>query len=138
MCERKTAKYEDELSRTKEENRRRLRGAVFQKHQVVSHGTGSSLRNFHDTYQKCSNNCCPGKTQAHMERHKHQSGIKELQKRIQSMEMRCYRRLMGISYTQYVTNEEVRQKVSQAVGPHDDLLTTGIERKLVWYGGTRR
>ncbi|XP_061735479.1 cardiomyopathy-associated protein 5-like isoform X2 [Nerophis ophidion] len=39
MCERKTAKYEDELSRTKEENRRRLRGAVFQKHQVVSHGT---------------------------------------------------------------------------------------------------
>jgi len=50
----------------------------------------------------------------------------ELQERIQSMEMRCYRRLMGISFTQHVTNTEVRQKISQAIGPHDDLLTTVI------------
>lgn len=62
----------------------------------------------------------------------------ELQKRIQSMEMRCYRRLMGISYTQHVTNEEVRQKISQAIGPHDDLLTTVIKRKLRWYGHITR
>ena len=60
----------------------------------------------------------------------------ELQKRIQSMEMRCYRRLMGISYTQHVTNEEVRQKISQAIGPHDDLLSIVIKRKLRWYGHT--
>ena len=62
----------------------------------------------------------------------------ELQKRIQSMEMRCYRRLMGISYTQHVTNEEVRQKISQAIGPHDDLLSIVIKRKLRWYGHITR
>lgn len=44
----------------------------------------------------------------------------ELQKRILSMEMRCYRRLMGISHTLNVTNKEVQQKISHAIGPHDD------------------
>lgn len=62
----------------------------------------------------------------------------ELQKRVQSMEMRCYRRLLGISYTQHVTNEEVRQKIRQAIGPHDDLLSTVIKRKLRWYGHITR
>ena len=62
----------------------------------------------------------------------------ELQKRIQSMEMRCYGRLMGISYTQHVTNEEVRQKINQAIGSHDDLLTTVKKRKLRWYGHITR
>ncbi|KAJ8384881.1 hypothetical protein AAFF_G00196890 [Aldrovandia affinis] len=37
--------------------------------------------------------------------------------------MRCYRRLLGISYTQHITNMEIRQRISQAIGRHDDLLT---------------
>ena len=58
----------------------------------------------------------------------------ELQRRIQAMEMRCYRKLLRISYKDHVTNEEVRAKIQQAIGPHEDLLTTTKRRKLQWYG----
>ena len=33
-----------------------------------------------------------------------------------------------------VTNEEVRAKIQQAIGPHEDLLTIVKRRKLQWYG----
>ena len=39
------------------------------------------------------------------------------------MEMRCYRKILRISYKDYVANEEVRAKIQQAIGPHEDLLT---------------
>ena len=32
-----------------------------------------------------------------------------------------------------VTNEEVRAKIQQAFGPHEDLLTIVKRRKLPWY-----
>ena len=35
----------------------------------------------------------------------------ELQRRIQAMEMRCYRKILHISYKEHVTNEEVRAKI---------------------------
>ena len=38
----------------------------------------------------------------------------ELQRRIQAMEMRCYRKILHISYKDHVTNEEVRAKIQQA------------------------
>ncbi|KAJ8398441.1 hypothetical protein AAFF_G00426960 [Aldrovandia affinis] len=62
----------------------------------------------------------------------------EIQQRIQSLEMRCYRRLLGISYTQHITNMEIRQRISQAIGRHDDLLTIVKKRKLRWYGHITR
>ena len=43
-------------------------------------------------------------------------------RRIQAMEMRCYRKMLHISYKDHVTKEEVRAKIQQAIGPHDDLL----------------
>ena len=46
----------------------------------------------------------------------------ELQRRIQAMEMRRYRKILHISYKDHVTNEEVRAKIKQAIGPHEDLL----------------
>ena len=49
------------------------------------------------------------------------------------MEMRCYRRILRISYKDHVTNEEVRAKIQQAIGPHEDLLTIVKRRKLQWY-----
>ena len=58
----------------------------------------------------------------------------ELQRRIQAMEMRCYRKILHISYKDHVTNEEVRAKIQQAIGPHEDLLTIVKRRKLQWYG----
>ena len=39
----------------------------------------------------------------------------ELQRRIQAMEMRCYRKIPHIAYKDHVTNEEVRAKIQQAV-----------------------
>ena len=62
----------------------------------------------------------------------------ELQRRIQAMEMRCYRKILGISYNDHVTNEEVRAKIQQAVGPHEDLLTIVKRCKLQWYGHVSR
>ena len=58
----------------------------------------------------------------------------ELQRRIQDMEMRCYRKILRISYKDHVTNEEVRTKIQQAIGPHKDLLTIVKRRKLQWNG----
>ena len=56
----------------------------------------------------------------------------ELQRRIQAMEMRCYRKILHISYEDHVTNEEVCAKIQQAIGPHEDL-TIVKRRKLQWY-----
>ena len=50
------------------------------------------------------------------------------------MEMRCYRKILHISYKDHVTNEEVRAKILQAMGPHKDLLTIVKRCKLQWYG----
>ena len=46
------------------------------------------------------------------------------------MEMRCYRKILRISYKEYVTNEEVRAKIQQTIGPHEDLLTMIKRHKL--------
>ncbi|WP_419593839.1 hypothetical protein, partial [Thiolapillus sp.] len=62
----------------------------------------------------------------------------ELQRRIQAMEMRCYRKILYISYKDHVINEEVRAKIQQAIGPHEDLLTIVKRRKLQWYGHVSR
>ena len=58
----------------------------------------------------------------------------EIERRIQVLEMRCYRRLLYISYKDHVTNEEVRNRIQNAIGVHDDLLTMMQKRKLRWYG----
>ena len=57
----------------------------------------------------------------------------ELQRKIQAMEMRCYRKILHISYKDHVTNEEVRTKIQQAIGPHEDLLTIGNCRGMVMF-----
>ena len=62
----------------------------------------------------------------------------ELQRRIQAMEMRCYRKILHISYKDHVTYEEVRAKIQQVVGPHEDLLTVAKRHKLQWYGHVSR
>ena len=54
----------------------------------------------------------------------------ELQRKIQAVEMRLLRRLLGISYNDHVTNEEVRQRVSQHSPRYVPLLTTVKKRKL--------
>ena len=58
----------------------------------------------------------------------------EFQRRIQTKEMRSYRKMLRILYKDHVTNEEIRAKIQQATGPHEDLLTIVKRRKLQWYG----
>ena len=50
------------------------------------------------------------------------------------MEMRCYRKILRISYKDHVTNEEARAKIQQAIGPQEDLLTIVKRQKLQRYG----
>ena len=54
------------------------------------------------------------------------------------MEMRCYSKILRISYKDRVTNKEVRAKIQQAIGLHADLLTTVKRRKLQWCGHVSR
>ena len=62
----------------------------------------------------------------------------ELEKRTQAFEMRCYRRLLNMSYKGHVTNEEVRRKIQTAIGEHDELLTLVKKRELRWFGHVSR
>ena len=54
------------------------------------------------------------------------------------MEMRCYHKILHISYKDHVTNEEVRAKIQKAIGPREDLLMIVKRRKLQWYGHVAR
>ena len=54
------------------------------------------------------------------------------------MEMRCFRKLLGISYRDYITNEEVKARTGNAIGPYQELLTSVKRRQLKWYGHVTR
>ena len=54
------------------------------------------------------------------------------------MKMRCYRKILHVSCKDHATNEEVRAKIQQAIGPHEDLLSIVKRRKLQWYGHVSR
>ena len=62
----------------------------------------------------------------------------EIERRIQALEMRCYRRRLNSFYKDQVTNEEVCNIIQNAIGVHDDLLTMVKKRKLRWYGHISR
>ena len=62
----------------------------------------------------------------------------ELEKRTHAFEMRCYRRLLNISYKDHVTNEEVLRKIQTAIGEYDELLTLVKKWKLRWFGHVSR
>ena len=56
----------------------------------------------------------------------------ELERKILAVEMRCFRRVLGISYTEHITNEEVRATITKHVKQYEELLTTTKKRKLHW------
>ena len=58
----------------------------------------------------------------------------ELEKRTQAFDMRCYWRLLNISYKDHVTNEEVRREIQAAIGEYKELLVLVTKRKLRWFG----
>ena len=48
--------------------------------------------------------------------------------------MRCYRRLLNISYKDHVTKKEIRRKIQAAIGEYDGLLTLVKKRRRRWFG----
>ena len=59
----------------------------------------------------------------------------ELERRIGAMEMRCYRKLLGITYLDRVTNDNVRRMIKEAIGPYDELLSINCQvtqTEMVW------
>ena len=40
------------------------------------------------------------------------------------MEIRCYQRLLNISYKDHITNATACNKIQAAIGPHEETLTT--------------
>ena len=62
----------------------------------------------------------------------------ELERKLQAFEMRCYRRLLNISYKDHVTNEDVSRKIQVAIGEYDELLILVKKQKLRWFGHVSR
>ena len=57
----------------------------------------------------------------------------EIERKIQTVEMRSFRRLLGILYKDHITNEDVRSRIRKAIRPYKELLSTVKRRKLKWY-----
>ena len=62
----------------------------------------------------------------------------DIERRIQALEMRCFRKLLGISHRDHITNEEVETRIGNAIGGNEDLLTSVKRHKLMWYGHVTR
>ena len=54
------------------------------------------------------------------------------------MKMRCFRNLLGVSYMDRISNEQMRTMIRQEIGHYDDLLVTVKKRKLEWYDHVTR
>ena len=44
--------------------------------------------------------------------------------------MKYFRKLLGISYREHITNDAVRDRIRQAIRRYDDILTTLKKHKL--------
>ena len=62
----------------------------------------------------------------------------KIERKIQTVEMRSFRRLLGILYKDHITNEEVRSRIRKANGPYEELMSTVKRRKMKWYGHVTR
>ena len=62
----------------------------------------------------------------------------EIERKIQTVEMRRFRRLLGISHKDHITNEDVRSRIWKAIGSYEELLSTVKRRKMKWYGHVTR
>jgi hypothetical protein len=62
----------------------------------------------------------------------------DLERRIEAFELKAYRRLLKISWTEHKTNVYVRTRVEALAGPQEPLLATVKRRKLSWYGHVTR
>ena len=55
------------------------------------------------------------------------------QRCIDTLKMRCYHKILNISYWDPITNEEVRKRITTAFGL-DSQFSIVKKRKIMWYG----
>ena len=55
-----------------------------------------------------------------------------------SVYIQVWGKILRNSHKDHVANEEVRVKIQQAIGPHEDLVTIVKRRILQWYGHVSR
>ena len=55
------------------------------------------------------------------------------ERRIQALEIRCFSKLLGISYRDHITKEEVKLRIRNAIGLYEGLLTSVERCKMKWY-----
>ena len=60
------------------------------------------------------------------------------ERRIQALEMRCYRRLLGISCKDHISNKDAAHRIEPASGHCESLLSRVKWRKLKWFGRVTR
>lgn len=58
----------------------------------------------------------------------------ESENKIQAFETKSFRKILGISYKDHVTNKEVIRQIESLTGPQEPLLATVKRRKLTWFG----
>lgn len=58
--------------------------------------------------------------------------------RIHAFEMKSYRELLGIHYTEHKTNEFVMHQIRTRAREQELLLVTAKRRKLSWFGHVNR
>ena len=64
--------------------------------------------------------------------------LADTERRIEAFELKCWRRLLRLTYLDRKTNEYVRSTVELFIGPQEPLLATVKRRKLSFFGHTMR
>ena len=54
----------------------------------------------------------------------------EIEKKIQTVERRSFRRFLGISYKDHLTNKEVQSRIRKVIGPYEEVLSSVKRRKM--------
>ena len=62
----------------------------------------------------------------------------DTEKKVQAFENKSLRKLLRISWREHKTNEYVRKRMEELVGPQETLLATVKRRKLKWFGHVTR
>ena len=60
--------------------------------------------------------------------------IADLLRCTEALEMKCYHKILNISYRDHITNEEVRKRISAAFRSHDSQLNIVKKKKMMCYG----
>ena len=58
----------------------------------------------------------------------------DIERKIQTVRMSSFRRLLGISYKDHISSEDVRSRIRKDIGPYEELVEhrTKTQNEVVW------